>query len=482
MDLKVAKLELKVDKTANVSWNVLDSDASCISGYEVIVMNAQNQSLFRQQNIKSSFVTVQNLSSCDVYSAQVTAKTARDENLVSLPATFHLKSTSKDAQIIEKLELIIGEVTTDSVALSWSSDSATCLQEYQLRLRNADNKIVHENNLFTNSTVISKLTSCNNYSVELIALNADRSALKAVIKSFYTHSMPIDNVTILVIKSKANVSWTPPPQINCISDFKLTYMTEDCENMIGDNVSCSKSQIIEKTKTKIKLESLPLTERFILTIYANEVTSMIDARRAKTWKFNTMDYEKFFVQNIQEFRLEPTELQIVWGRQVYFDKIIKHYEVFFEGNVLTTNKTSIILKIEACNKKNYTVAVRCVSTDDFKGASVTYQTKLNDDAIQLSAVMKNIQFEYKDKSALVSWTPKAEEQSCISHYEIEFNDEIKQTEDNEYELEDFAPCMVYDIAITPISHHGVEGQRLSFDFVSQEFCEFFCAILFFHID
>lgn len=470
-DVKAAKLTLKVDKieddSAKLSWSLAGSDASCITNFKLEVNNGTEISLL---SVKDKSAIVNNLKTCEVYTAKIIAETARQEKILSPEISFTLNTKAVDEKI-ETLQLNIDKVTESSAALSWTSDSENCLQQYQLKLRDSNDKIVYDQNVFTNSTIIADLTSCNNYSVELIALNAEKLSLTAVIKSFMTLSAPIEHLKVSVKKSNATISWLRPAKLDCIASFNVSYSIIDCDKNDTDS-NCSASMIIDKTNTSAKFSSLPLAERFSLFFYANEVTSSGEvARHAKTLPFNTIDYEKFVVRNINEFRLKRTELQVRWGVDLFLMKFVHQYEIFFGDEVLTTNNSFITLSVAAC-KQNYTISIRCISTDGFKGANVTYHTALNDDDVPLSSLENNIQYEQMKESVIISWAPIKEEESCISHYEISFNDQTFKENNSTTKINDFAPCITYEIDITPVSHHGVYGIRSTFEFTSQEFCEY----------
>lgn len=476
----IGKVELKVDKaendSASLSWNILHSDASCILKYEVVVSNRDNQQVFEALNIKSTSIVVPNLSSCEVYSAKVTAITAREERIQSSGDAFRIKSSREEVVDMSKLDLNIDNINDDSVSLSWSSDSTKCLQEYQLKMRKSDDKIVYENKFYNNSVIISDLTSCNNYSVELVALRDDRSAMNAVIKSFYMHALPVTNVTIAVKKSSAQIRWIPPANLDCVTNFTISYDIEDCQNEVGENASCFMSQTIDKSKTTAKLSSLPLSKRFSLKIHANEVTFAIDASRAKTWQFNTIDYERFFVKNINANRLNRTQLQLIWGFEIFLLQQLKHFEIFIDGRVFTTNKQTAIVDVAACSsKKNMTIAVRCVSIDGFEGANVTHHITLNDDAFPLSPIKDNFTFEQKNEILIISWSPEKSEESCIAYYDVDFFETQTEVKEPRFETTDFDPCVPYVLRVTPVSYDRNPGDPSDFEFTTKEFGEFSLA-------
>lgn len=460
------KLLVKVDKAADdsarLSWSVPKSDASCLTNFVVTVKDKKNQTVFTER-VTDRTVVVPSLPQCEIFTAQVTAHSVKDETVSSQLETFSLKPNGEEN--INKLELNVDEVLRDSVSLSWTSDSTNCLQEYRLKLRDRDDKIIYDASVFTNSTVISDLTSCNNYSVELIALGDDKTAVKAAIKTFYVHSRPIENATISMNNTRATITWIAPPNLDCVANFTVAYIIDACDSNAVEDASCSGSQIVDKTKTTAKFSSLPLAERFTLNIYANEVTSLGDARQAKSWTFDTIDYGKFIVQNILEFRRDSKELQLQWA-DIGLKKILKHFEVFFEGKVLTTERHSIVLNISGCNK-SHAVVIRCISTDGYKGANVTYHTKLSDD-FTLSPVA-NFRYEPSAESGVVSWSFDKDEASCIAHFEIDFNDYQAETKKARFDVGDIAPCTVYEITVTPISLNLKAGMVETFHFTSQEF-------------
>lgn len=217
--------------------------------------------------------------------------------------------------------------------------------------------------------------------------------------------------------------------------------------------------------------SLPLAHRFKLDFYANQVTSSGgDARHAKTLLFDTIDYDRFQVQSINEFRLKRTELQVKWSLAMYYEKLIDRFEVFFGGEIFSTKKKDLVLPVAACGK-NYTINIRCISVDGFIGANVTYRTKMHDDDVPLSSLENRIQSEQKKESVTISWSPIKEEEPCIAYYEINFNDNVFKTNKTETEINDFAPCITYEIDITPVSTSENYGISSTYEFTSQEFCE-----------
>lgn len=467
VDFNAAKIELKVDKVENnsaqLSWTPLT--ASCITTHKINVVDSKNVSVY-EDSVADDFVVVKDLLPCEVYTAQIIAFSANNEKVSSPPKTFILNSQTS----VENLELNKPEVFGDSVALSWNADSS-CPQEFKINLRDSDDRTVYAGNIFQNFIVISNLTSCSNYSVELIALDDKKAALKAVIKTFFTHSLAIDNAKVKVSDSKARISWTPPARLNCIENLNISYTIEDCNFKFDENISCTHWEIVDKTSSSHTLSSLPLAERFLLKIYANERTSDDARPRPSTnLTFNTIDYDKFYVQNINEFRLETTKLQLSWSLDNFFLKILDQFEILFEDNLLTTKKAYIELDIAACNK-NYSVVVRCTSKDGSKGPDVIYHTKLNDDHIPLSSFDKTIEYKQLNETVIVSWAPRKEEESCVAYYEIDFNDQSFETKDTKTEINDFAPCISYEIYITPISHHGRRGVTSTFEFTTEELCK-----------
>lgn len=455
--LKVGRVE---NDSATISWNL--AELSCVTDIKLSVKNKKNETVFEEGNVKAASFVVGNLSACDVYSAQMIAETGRNENLKSRVETFILKSDKN----VDDLTLSIDELSSNAVTLSWTSNSLACMLEYKLNLRDSDNKIVYAASLFTNSAAITNLTSCSNYSIELIVLDDEKLALKAVNKTIVTRSSSIENLEIKASGSKAKISWTPPTKLDCVVNYNLSYTIENCNFHTDDNISCFHTELVDRNSKSVSLTSLPLAERFSLMFYANELTS-VDASHAKNRTFSTTDYEKFFVQNINEFRKESSELQLRWSIENYFAKILKHFEIFFDEKMITSTKSSTILNIAAC-KKNYTIAIRCVSFDGVYGPNISYQTNLNDDDVQLSSLQNKIEYKQVDETVLISWKPSIDELPCISHYEIDFNKRNFKTEETQTEINEFVPCIAYEIEITPISHGGRRGITTTFEFTTRE--------------
>lgn len=472
IDKKAAKIELKVDKKENDSvrllWNALD--ATCISNYSVVVRNHENITVFEETQKSGGFVIATNLTACEIYSAQVVAKTLRDEEVKSPEKEFSLQSNTQ----IDNLILNVDELNGETANLSWSTEPEACLIEYKLNIRSGD-KIVHEVHAFTSAVVINNLTSCSNYSAELIALDADKRVLKSVTRSFVTHSGAVDEVKVALEPgtTKVKVAWTPPKRLECVANYVIKHRIEDCKFTTEDETNCNETKNLDKSSKWFVLNSLPLAERFLLEFYVNETSG--DVKLAKTVQFTTIDREKFLVNSINEFRREKTKLQLRWNLDGYFHRILKHFEVTFDGKVYETRDQLIEMDIAACGK-NYTVQIRCFLNDNVTiGPVVTYQTNLNDDDIPLSSLRNAIEHQQANNSVIISWSPVQEEKMCIAYYEVDFNEQSFKTNKTQTEINNFTSCIDYKLDITPISQHGRRGATATYEFTAKEFCKFFFA-------
>lgn len=470
VDFDSSKLELKVDKSEHESvqllWNTFDT-TSCVESYQVTVINRQNDSIFEDADAKMGSLTVRNLSVCELYSAQVIATTLNfNEKIKSAATTFSVKSK----KVVESLKLNIDEIHGESAALSWTVVPEACFMEFKLNIRDVNNKIVYETNSITNSTVISNLTSCSNYSAELIALDDDKRALKAVTKTFVTHSSKIGDIRVVITApGSAKVIWSSPKRLDCIVNFKMIRKITECRFTINDDIPCVEEISINKASKWHLSEALPLAERFLVEFYVNELSG--DSIFMKNLTFNTMDRDKFLVNHINEFRRERTKLQLRWSMESFFMKNLKHFEIKFEGRIIETRDQLVDLEVEAC-AKNYTIEISCISKDNERGPAVIYRTNMNDDDIPLSSLQDNIHYEQVNELVIISWQPQKKEESCIAYYEIGFSDQTFKEEKTRTEINDFAPCILYEFDITPISHHDKRGITTTFEFTTKEVGEF----------
>jgi hypothetical protein len=324
------------------------------------------------------------------------------------------------------------------------------------------------------SATFSNLTICTTYIAELIAFDDKGTQLKSnlSVRTLSGAIGLITNVTITAKDSTAHVKWEPPIGAECVMRYIIQYSPTHCT----DSVSCLTTQNITNAPqtTATQLESLPLAEKFSLRIYANQVTftNRSVARHAKQWEFNNIDYDKFVVKNINEFRNMPTEMQLQWTIENYFRKLVASYEVFHDGAWLSAGNNSIItLSIAAC-KTNYTIIVRCVSIEGNRGPNVTYDTQLRDDAVNLSRV-EQFQFQQTNDSALFLLSANEAEKSCIKSYQIAFGEIVKEINDTKLQIRrsDLLPCTTYDIKITTISLADIAGTSEDFEFTTSEFGE-----------
>lgn len=193
----------------------------------------------------------------------------------------------------------------------------------------------------------------------------------------------------------------------------------------------------------------------------------------KTSEFEHIDFDKFIVDNIAEFRLSPTELQLRWSNSI---EILKEFQIFHDGKMFTSNQTLINLEIDAC-RKNYTVMIRCVSNGGNFGPNVSYHTNLNDDSVPLSAISDTtFSFMQTNEELLISWIPNMKEAPCINYYDVILNDQNFKTDQPKTVLNDFLPCITYRIQVTPIAETGTRGESTNYEFTTNVIGKNFCFL------
>lgn len=438
---------------------------------ETKYFNHQNQS---QPKFSKNKVSLNGLDPCTRYDVKF-----KVQNLVTKKSlNYDTQVTTRLDDKITKVDLKADNFANDSFRLSWSTKKDECIVKYKIILRDQKRKVEVSQETTEKSVTFNNLTICTNYNVELIAMDDKGSSVKSVlpVRTLSGTNEVITNVTITANGSTAHVEWETPIGIDCVSGYIIQYSQEHCT----DSTSCLKTKNITNPQTtSAKLERLPLAEKFSLQIYVNEVTSNRSAaRHAKQWKFNNIDYDKFVVKNINEFRNSPTEMQLQWTIENYLGKLVKEYEVFHDGTWHTAGNNSIIaLRIAAC-KKNYKIIIRCVSIEGITGPNVTYETQFRDDAISLSAV-ENFEFKQTNDSVLFTFSTNELEKLCIKHYQLAYGDIIKQINDTRIEISQsgLLPCTTYDIEITPISLTDTAGASKNFEFTTSVFGENFIKLL-----
>lgn len=368
----LAKLKLKLSQTnessATLKWDFENTESSCFVKYNVELTNRNNETIDIDINSEEKTAMANNLSPCEVYSAVITATSARNEQVESAAITFTLSNESKEGP--KSVEIHVEEFFADSVNLFWTSDSASCLQEHQMLVYDNKMNLISKQNVFERSTIITNLSQCTNYSVELIDQDKNVLAKKSLTTPL---QFPLDEVKVVVDNLKAEISWPKIANRDCLLNFNVTYKSESCS---GEESCNSTSTIVDRENNLLRISSLPPSEQFHLTFHVNEVTSRnndeenVVESRATRLIFNTLDRDIFRVNKINEFRNSIGELQISWAFDQYLVKFLNHFLVTFDGIEYVTNKTSISLSVAAC-KKNYSVIIQCVGKDGSVGNKST---------------------------------------------------------------------------------------------------------------
>lgn len=359
----MAKLKLMLSQTnessATLKWDFENTEKSCFAQYNVELTNRNNDTIDVDINVEGNIATAQNLSPCEVYSAVIRTTSVRNEQVKSDAITFTL-SNGNSKEDTKTVEILVEELATDSVKLSWTSDSTSCLQEHQIHVFDNKKNLLSKQDVFAHSAIITNLSQCSNYSVELI----DRDKNVLAMKSFTTPvHFPLDDVKVTVDNLKAEISWPKIANRDCLLSFNVSYKSVSC----GGEESCNASStIVDREKNLLRISSLPPSEQFQLIFHVNKVTSRSDQVESTRLIFNTLDRDIFHVNNINEFRNLIGELQVSWAFDQYLMKFLNHFLVTFDDIEYVTNKTSISLSVAAC-KKNYSVIIQCVGQDGFVG-------------------------------------------------------------------------------------------------------------------
>lgn len=220
---------------------------------------------------------------------------------------------------------------------------------------------------------------------------------------------------------------------------------------------------MSKQQTSLVLPKVPNSIKLPIHVNVNWDTSNDSV--VKTSEFEHINFEKFIVDNIAEFRLSPTELQLRWSFNSI--EIFKEFQIFYDKKLFSSNQTLINLEIDAC-RKNYTIVIRCASNGGNFGPNVSYHTNLDDDSVPLSAI-SDTAFSLTQTSAelAISWVPNRKEAPCIDHYDVLLNEQNFKSEEPKTVLSDFLPCITYRIQVTPITERGTRGESTNYEFTTQ---------------
>lgn len=364
------KLKLQLSQSnsssATFNWNFANTDGSCFVEFNVVLKNRNNEEIPVIIDIKDKLITARNLSPCDVYTIELSAISGRNEQVKTDVLTFTLKTDNEREDRPKDVEIIVDEISTESVKVSWmSSSSVSCLKEHQIFVYDNANNLITVQNIFANSAIIGNLSKCTNYSLQLI--DSEKSVLA---ESLVTTPVqfPLDDVKVTVNHLKAEISWPKLATRDCILNFEVSYKPESCN---GEDRCNATTKIIDRENNMMSVASLPPSEQFSLMFLVNQVTSRKSGAEEnhimKKLTFNTIARDAFQVSNINEFRTSIGELQITWFFDESLLKFLDHFKVTFNDQVHGTKKKIINFKVAAC-KTNYTIKIQCVGRDGFTGS------------------------------------------------------------------------------------------------------------------
>lgn len=435
------------------------SDA-CFVRYQLTVKNALKEVIYENSSIITSEMSLESLSPSQTYSAQILAFDDKTSKISSKVIEFKTKSNDKCNEINEPDALIEKKnLASDSVLLKWNSNSAENI--HHLEIIDATGSSVFSANVSNNSAPINNLKACNEYTARLTI----PCATKVASTNFRTlASMPgeVRDINFNSNHTHSMISWSPPElNVDCITNYVIKLQKAKGSN---DSISF----IVDKNKSSLVLPRRPYSKKLTVHVYANWSTlnNSVVINNSTGKEFEHIDTNKFIVEAISEFRLSPSELQLRWSLNVNFADILKEFQVFYLDKVITTNQPLINLKIKAC-KVNYTILIRCSSHSGNFGPNITYQTSLDDDSVQLSAISES-SFSYKEtnNSFRISWIATKEEAPCIAFYEITLNDQNFKSNESMKEFHDFLPCITYRLGVTPVSERGTKGKITFYEFTT----------------
>lgn len=453
---KTSKIKLTKDNVSNSSVDLAwtTNTKGCLLNYDVTVTNDKKEVVSKIENIQSTSLTLNDLLPAHEYSVQVTGRDDKNSKLPSNDVNFKTNSSEMDMNSVDIL-LQVTKVYAHSAELMWNMSHAMANINYHLIVADDDGKIICNKNLTETSFVVKNLKACKWYNATIVALTKSSSA------KFYTPFEKPSEVTKINYTwndKKSIISWNKP-EINadCVTEYKVK-----CQKARG-NDSIPTFWTVTKNETTLVVDRLEYAKKIFINVYANWNTSQNSTRLIEFEHFN---YDDFVVKGIREFRLSATELQLLWSFDSFYSNIFKEFQIEFNGNTMLTNKTLVNLNIEAC-EKNYTIIIRCMSISGNAGSNVTYQTHLNDNDVQLSALTDtDIHVEQTREKVLLSWTPNEHEAPCIDQYEIEFLNNISTHTEPKMELSELSPCITYQIDITPKSKSRRRGDTKQFEFTT----------------
>ncbi|KAG5684087.1 hypothetical protein PVAND_013336 [Polypedilum vanderplanki] len=491
---KPDNVETKINLSVkNVTENSVDLDWStnskgCLLSYGIIVKNKQDEIVKNITDVKGNPHTLTNLTLPGNFTVLVIGFDDKGSKISSNVANFRIigdeieESTTKyehatthqsevknsttirneiESDYDENLEisLYVVNVDTKSVELKWncSYDDMKDLV-YHLMIHDSQRKLIFDKNISNDNSIIIKdvLEPCNLYNASVSVYDHTKSI------EFTTKEMQPGNVTNFNFQSNethSKISWMRPTENgDCVTNYKIT-----CKGSFDNSISFTR--IFTNKSTSYVFNKLPYSTEITFHVYANWSTLDSNQTSVLIKSFEHFDKNKFVVENVREFRLSVTEVHILWSFNSVYMTIFKEFQISVGNQQFNTTNHYINFEIDACVGKNYTVIIKCISMEGTAGKNVIYQTQLDDNDVQLSAINdRDIKVKQTDEKIIIEWKPNVKEKSCIGHYEVEYLNNVTIYEQPRMEIHKFISCVTYQIGITPVTKKGRAGKEKVFEF------------------
>jgi hypothetical protein len=459
------KLSIVEVNSSSVTFAWTASQDTCYVRYQLILRNDKKEIVY-DNDVTRDMSIVGDLLPSQAYSAVLIAHDDKGSERESPVENFKTLEESVDDYVNDyDISLNIMKLGSDYVKLMWNISSTDETLTYHLEVFDSQDNSVHNEKLKTLSASVEKLKGCSSYMARISIVGASKIATLP----FKTLSaMPSDIRNLILHSSHTSapmISWDAPEfNFACVTGYLISYKNYSTNaTWISSTIESSKTNyelIAQEYGMNVSIKICPkwLSE-------SNVIECAGDTQGTRY--LENIDKNKVVVETVREFRLSATEVQLRWDFYSAYDTVLKHYQVFYENEIILTNKTLVNLKTAACNR-NYTIVIRCVTNAGNIGPNVTYHLNLNDNELQLSPIdVTRIIVEESEKSLLVSWSPNEAESSCIDHYEVDFRSQHFNTTQPKIEINDFQACMPYQISVTPVSQNDKRGGTAIYEFTTQ---------------
>uniref|UniRef100_A0A1I8PP92 protein-tyrosine-phosphatase n=1 Tax=Stomoxys calcitrans TaxID=35570 RepID=A0A1I8PP92_STOCA len=469
-------VEINVERTPfSLAFSVVDTDNFKLQN--VTCRNKNNLEIVgNEHNI------CENLDPCSTYFSVLFIKDLKNEDQPILE-----KSQDEKTDYAEPSTTITEIVNyTESINMTWSTEHRTCVQNFQIEAKSADNSQTLRWTVTNEITFLEMegLYPCQDYTIQLKTYNISNVLISNNTRASRTEYKEPGTAKLNVTEhtnAQTKVSWELEPPTTCVKFYYLKWKLLDCTigetNVIDDSLEpltgrisqCEWfANITDPSAKDYVINDLQGCEPYDIELYINHVDE------AKTNQTFVSPEKVPGVITINSTDTESTTVNLVWNAPLLNPKCVDYYYVDIRGpdnssyNISGTD--AIIDSLQPCGQYNYTIIPQSLNGTRGAALSDIFNTKEG----KPSAV-SNQRVKAGPFSLDIAWDPPTFADLCVTGYRLSgWDDEDnvvaafdKNTENTSITIEGLKACVTYTVQIIPTTKSMNDGDFLHIECETQ---------------